>query len=342
MNKIGYIQSLKVFSAFCVVILHIISVCILFDSADMADSTHFASTVIKVCNRFTVPVFVMITGFLLLQPSKEVSIKKLPGKYVWRIVVILLTVGTAYTWLEIVFDNGAFSLSQFPLALQNVIIGKIWAHMWYLYMLIGLYLVLPLLKAFTRYAGKKEVDYLLSVLIIFTFIIPQVRQYTGLRLGIIFPIGSVYLTYMLLGYRIGTYGFHKSKNTFSCSLACAVATILLITAILCKFCVDDQWARANLQYDSLLIAILACAVFVCFKESRPLFRNRTIIDMLARNSFGIYIFHPLWINLIVKKFHIMPLAYGWGSFAIMTIVVFLLAWATTLGFRRLPYIGKYI
>jgi surface polysaccharide O-acyltransferase-like enzyme len=55
-------------------------------------------------------------------------------------------------------------------ALLSVFEGKSFAHLWYLYVLIGIYLTLPVFKAFINSASRETIEVLLLVLFVFDFI----------------------------------------------------------------------------------------------------------------------------------------------------------------------------
>ena len=64
---------------------------------------------------WAVPSFLMISGSLLLDTKKTISLKKLYGKYIRRMLIILFTFGLAFSWLEIVFDSKIFRLFSFQM-----------------------------------------------------------------------------------------------------------------------------------------------------------------------------------------------------------------------------------
>ena len=100
------------------------------------------------------------------------------------------------------------------------------------------------------------------------------------------------------------------------------------------------------QYDSPLMAFYAFAVFVRVMRLNPQFKMETLggvfLNKFSENSFGIYVFHMLWINVIYKIVKFNPIDVGVWSLIPVLIVVTLLAWGTTIVFRRIPYIGQYI
>lgn len=109
---------------------------------------------------WAVPSFLMMSGSLLLDTRKYISLKKLYGKYICRMVTVLLTFGFAFAWLEIIFDQESFRLFQIPKALLRVLTGDTWAHMWYIYCLIGIYVLLPMYKIIAEKASDEQIQYI--------------------------------------------------------------------------------------------------------------------------------------------------------------------------------------
>lgn len=77
-------------------------------------------------------------------------------------VTVLLTFGFAFAWLEIIFDQESFRLFQIPKALLRVLTGDTWAHMWYIYCLIGIYVLLPMYKIIAEKASDEQIQYINS------------------------------------------------------------------------------------------------------------------------------------------------------------------------------------
>ena len=66
------------------------------------------------------------------------------------------------------------------------------------------------------------------------------------------------------------------------------------------------------------------------------------IKHLADNSFGIYIFHMLWVNILYKVVKFNPLEYGVWVIVPMMLLILVASDITTLVYKRIPYIGKFI
>lgn len=343
MEKERQIESLRAFCTIAVVLLHVSGVCVSSYSEGMSPTMQHALACCNIWTRFAVPIFIMITGYLLLRPEKAVDFKKAICKYVWRMVVVLLTVGFAYAWMEIAFTEETIRIQQIPKAYYDVLTGNIWDHMWYLYMLIGLYLVIPILKPFINQSSTRAVDILLIILGLFCIVLPTIANYTDFRIGVRYPMQSSCLFYLILGYRMGVLKNEKSTTVTAALLSLVVIMTTLICVFVSSHSTDTGWQRKHLTLDSPIIVLLCIGIFLLFKRLHKDGRNTSQVNRLwfgiAKCSFGIYIFHPFWMNLIHKFLHFNPMEWGICSVFVMIVTVIVLSWGTTWLFRKIPFIG---
>ncbi len=144
-TRIIYLEILRIIAIVAVLVNHIPLVALhLYDGSAGDNGRFFINCIVHIVH-FAVPIFVMITGALLLDTKRPISYRKALN-YALRMIVILGTVGVMFAWMEIFFDERHFNLLQIPYAIINTLQGKTWTHLWYLYMLVGLYLLLPMLK----------------------------------------------------------------------------------------------------------------------------------------------------------------------------------------------------
>ena len=102
--------------------------------------------VVDALSRWSVPVFVMLTGFFMINPQKEISIKSIFSKNILRIFAALSFWSLFYAY--------ALNKEILPLGSQE-------GHFWYLGMVIGLYLSLPILRIIAK--DRKILEYFLIV-----------------------------------------------------------------------------------------------------------------------------------------------------------------------------------
>ena len=144
MNRNSGIVFLRLLATIGVIGDHVPLCAISQTNADVSPSEQFIYKTMAMANHWPVPVFMMITGFLLLQ-KKNLDYKTI-WKYFKRIGIVLLLFGFVFSFMEVYFNSHAISLDGLCQAFVNVLEGHTWEHMWYLYVLLGIYLILPLLK----------------------------------------------------------------------------------------------------------------------------------------------------------------------------------------------------
>lgn len=345
--KIVFLEYLRVVCAIAVVLDHIAiaAIHIFADEATVFEKCVYNG--IQHWSHFAVPVFLMISGFLLLNPNKPIDYKKSIGKYAKRMIVVLLVIGTAFAYMELFFKNRSFALYDIGEAIYNVLIGKTWDHMWYLYVLIGIYLVLPVLKSIFQSLSNHIIDTFLLILFIFSSILPTIKAMTGFSFGIQIPIASIYLFYFLIGRRLAT--LDKTKVTdIGSSYVCLIC--LMLFPILFSWLENAKglYILASLSgYASPFIVALSLAIFVFAKNRNHILTNiynrgRYLLKHISDNSFGIYIFHMLWVNILYKIIKFNPLDYNIIVLIPITILILIISDITTVLYRKIPVIGKYI
>ena len=287
-----------------------------------------------VLTRWAVPIFFMVSGSLLLDPGRTMGERKLIH-YVLRLVGVLVLVNL------VLVGKSAPKLgdgNQAVAWLKAVVYGKGWYHLWYLYALLGLYLLTPVLRTWVKEAGACRQAMMLGVLFAFTFVVPTLNSLFGMQLR-----NLVWLNYCVFYYLLGWF-LRSYVELNRWWLVAGLAGVAL--------CGLGQWFRlaeagspalANAYVgpynnpDSCFLALYVAMLFLLAKRylNRPL---PAVLCSLAACSFGIYCFHPLVQQLLLAPGSQMP---GWAPsrslFVVLMFVVGLLgAWGLTALVRRVP------
>lgn len=345
--KIVYLEFLRVICAVVVLLDHICiaGIHVWEDKASTFDKFFYNG--VQHWSHFAVPVFLMISGYLLLDSRREIGYKKAITKYAWRMVAVLLTVGTVFAWMEIFFSTKSFAPSGLLAALWNTVQGDTWKHLWYLYTLVGLYLVLPVIKPIFDRLSTKELDIFLVLLFIFGSVMPTITLFTGFKLGVTMPICSIYLFYFMMGRRIGIMEKERIGQTVSVAIFGLLSVFLFACAYLEYYRNMVDFEKCTV-YSSPIVVLTGIVLFHVAKTMEVKLSEKyrgggkTCIQHLADNSFGIYIFHMLWVNIIYKVVKFNPLEYGVWAIVPMMLLVLVASDITTLVYKRIPYIGKFI
>lgn len=324
-NKLDYIVFLRILATIAVVINHTFLVSLGTMTAASLCDTVFVQTIVHIVH-FAVPLFVMITGALLLDSNRVITFEKAIKKYAWRMIVVIITIGWLFAFMECYFKTRSINLDVIIDSFMCVLTGNSWEHMWYLYMLIGLYLVIPFIKASLKVLTTKSIDCFILILFLFTSIIPMIEQFADVSFGIRFPIPSVYILYLLLGWRIPKLVDNIRGNRIKKIIMPLIIGISLILGICPYFeyyynVESLKWIDAyNCPIEVIEgILIFAWVYLNIEKLSSKLYRSKVSL-LIDRNSFGIYLFHMLWINVLYKVVHLNPLNSNWMLFLVAIFI----------------------
>ena len=193
------ISLLRIFATFAVILLHTCST--LVDNPErftMTETQSLVMTCIRDSMRWCVPVFFMITGILLLNKNKTITPEMCVKKYAFRMVLALLVFGIPFAMMQNFMETKQFSLKMIGDSVLAVINDTGWKHLWYVYTLIGIYLMLPVIKKFTDNANDEELKHAAFWLFVFNFIAPFVDSLAGTSIGISLPV-TYPVFYLLAG-----------------------------------------------------------------------------------------------------------------------------------------------
>lgn len=297
---------IRVTATLAVVMLHTcyMSVSLYGSSLSTAGMT-VAMTVVHSCMAF-VPLFVMVTGALLLAPDKELTIEKLLKRYVLRIVAALIVFSIIYKAFDIVMSRGqeAFGIEALKDLGLELITGTGWSHMWYLYMLLALYLLMPAFRCIARAASDGTIIYLVIVGFIWLCVIPLSRKVTGVVTAVYIDIATVYPVYLFLGYAI-------ERRIISLRWCSPLLVIIGIGGI--AFASVMQYVFGNGLFESFCgysspFTFAASAGLFGLLIEKDSFEDRLkkAVDFIDPATFGIYLIHIIILRGILRYAGVNP------------------------------------
>jgi surface polysaccharide O-acyltransferase-like enzyme len=256
----------------------------------------------------------------------------------------IIIFGIPYSFMEIIFDqNMSFKISQIGLAILNMVQGKSWNHMWYLYMIAGLYLCMPIIKVFVVNVSKRVIKYILIVLFIFTSVIPSLESILPYKFGINIPINSVYVFYLILGYYIH-YNNVALKNRILFTLVILYLLYVGLMPLNENFYIlsgEGSGAIILNVYNSPIVVMVTFAVFCIFRQHIK--APRKIINFIVPLCFGIYLIHPLFINLLYKFIKLSPEKYPLIIVLVLvSVITLVLSFSFSYFARKLEILRNYV
>jgi len=240
------------------------------------------------------PLFVMLSGALIL--SKDITFRNL-YKRIKRFVIVFVIWSLFYYLTEYEYDG---LLNIIELLLE----GKY--HMWYLYMIIGLYILSPVFRKVTE--NRKLELYTILVIVMFSCLMPNLLNIFGLfdlSIGGLsyaldnIQIGkiSIYFAYYLIGHYITAYNIKNKKTIFLCAIICLLISIIGTQILSNKFNISTNVLNGD---KTVLTMIISIGIFVLVYSYKKDYKKTNIITKLSQLTFGVYLIHPFCIDILLK------------------------------------------
>ena len=324
-EQITFIVLLRILAAFAVIVIHTRSMT--FYETNIYNFVH-------ACMLWSVPVFFMITGYIFIGVKKISDFSSIKNNVI-KFVVVLFTLGFFYAICQRFFETRNFTVMLFINSFCDVLKGNLFDHMWYIYAIIGIYLILPMLSLFVN-SNKKNLYILLVLTAVLGIIIPDICKMLNISTSFKLPIGN-YAFYVLAGATIKEISVDKLKVLRNISLLIIPLYILIYAYNI--FVYDVFYA----SYTSILVASLSVSVFIICAYSFRNLNTNIIINSISECTWGIYLLHPFFIHVIVKLFKFTITPYNQLIFyPLSCIFIFLISYVATLILKNIPIIKRFI
>ena len=304
-ERILWVDWLKFLAIVGVIGIHTSSV--MLNSELIFTSGWYQGVIVASTFRFAIVLFIMISGYLLLRKQQPIEvvpkrIKRIILPFIfWLIIYAIIKIvvkgdlGPGWTF----FDLIGFILKGFidPMGIS--------VQFWYVYMLIGLYLLSPMLSRWIENAPIKEVEYTLIIWAILSLVeffggkfllMNYLRFFTG-------AIG-----YFILGYYLTVKDSSLLENkSFGLILFVTGSLFTIIGTVGLSLLTNDQSLFFIKLGDITPGACLqGIGLFVMIKNtdlSRLKPQINEFVTKISKHSYGIYLINVLVINLL-NKLHI--------------------------------------
>ncbi len=285
-----YIDYLRVFSIFMVMLLH----CICDYYANIANAGKTLWYIIGYANelsRVGVPLFFMISGYLLL--NKDITdIKAFYKKRFLKIGIPFILYDIFYYIYMNCSHGNNISVSGFFKELINC--GSTY-HLWFVYSILFIYLLMPFLQMIVKNCDTKKLMLLFVIAIFQTSIRPLINTLANGSFYVFMADDGLtgYIGYVLLGFILGTCDL--KKNTKNIIYALSAAT-LIIAPLYSMFTVLSTGNFLFMSGYSLNHYVEAAGIFIWCKEY--LHKESKIITKLSALSFTAYLIHVFFLEVL--------------------------------------------
>ncbi|QIK64452.1 acyltransferase [Leucobacter viscericola] len=342
-SRVQYFDLLRVVAIIAVVMLHV-SITewheLTPDNPRWDDLAVFGSML-----RYCVPVFLMISGALFLNPERDVTWNSLFRKSIPRLLLLYAFWSLLYAVLVVYGPGGSRDPAEF---VTRFVTGHF--HLWFLLALAGLYLVVPILRLIAR--DRRVAWYFVALAIPFAFVFPLLTRIPVAGELLAEVLGTIklelvlgYSAYFLLGYLLSTCRLSRraviwlSIAGLAGLVATAVGTVLVSHA-------QEESDELFYRYLTINVAAVAVAVFVLARAWGERFtltgRSLGVVMFLGANSLGVYLIHPFFQWLYKQLGFETDTGPVWLTVPVLTVLVMVPSLLVTVLIRRIPRVGKYL
>ena len=251
-------------------------------------------------SRASVPIFLMVSGALMLDPNKELSLKRLWTRNLPRLILALFFWAFAYQLYRLVFLSGGVTVDGLVRAVKDTLLFHHEFHLYYLHIMLVVYAVLPMTRLITAHADKRTVEYLLALWALAGIVYPTFKGFWPFTL--LYGIPTQYalnMTWASIGY--GLLGWYLRTYARRWQVWAGVAVVGL--AMVYGGTVLPSLAAGTLNTAALegmspgvaLLGAGVCGAAFAGLRGRPPFRWASL---LSRASFCVYLVHVFFLYIL--------------------------------------------
>jgi surface polysaccharide O-acyltransferase-like enzyme len=321
--------------------------------------------------RVGVPLFVMLTGVLLLTPRLKPESMRSFFKKRW------VRVGIPFIFWAVIYFLWDFLVNHQTISADNIIQGLLtgpYFQFWYIYMLLGLYLLTPLLRVVMAHADRSVLRFSLLLWFIGSAMLPVLALLTPYHLDANVLLIPTYVGYYLLGaYLINFETLHIKRSYLAALMAVGVALTAIFTYVLAAgpggatmFYFQDYSSGTMMLTSAALFLLLLtypAAPKVC-KEPLPDVGNgmsslhkpvaaggvdsfgKKLLHLISENTLAIFFFHLIVIESLQKGF--LGFAVNGNTInsivgvPLMVVLTLFICLAVIVPLKRVPYLKQLI
>lgn len=333
-----YFDILRIIAAFAVVMIHVSA--IEWKAAEVTSSAWMAANCFDSLARFAVPVFVMISGALLLGGRQTTG--QIYKRLVLRVVIAFAFWSAAYAVYHYV------KWGDPERALRELLEGHY--HLWYIPMLIGLYALTPLLRKLAE--SQSLTRYFLWLAFVLGFVLPQLADTVTLFSkewghSVSELVGDIHLSvgyvfYYVLGYVLSRVEISKRMERYVYLLGGIGLTFTVVgTAMASVYAGVPQ----HLFYEKFSVNVLlySVALFIlarCHFRLDLSDRAQTALRRLSKCSFGVYLVHAMILEYVQEQMGTLLTPWLW--IPLLTLAVFTVSYLISGILNLIPGLRKYI
>lgn len=261
--------------------------------------------------RTCVPLFMVVSAFLLVPMKSGMTMTQFYRRRFWRILPPMIVFMLLYTFLPLLWGGMTLEQSVADLKLLPFNFPSMAGHLWFMYPLISLYLIIPVVSPWLEKATARE-ELVFIGIFAFSTLMPWIHRFVYEEVwGECFWNGfhalwyvSGYLGYLVLAHYIHYHlDWSRSKRMKVGALSFLAGAAFTAWSFWYKGVPGElvstpmlEWAWEFCTPNVLLATFGAFLLFTCIEQKKA----PKIITDISRMSYGIYLMHMFFLSVIAR------------------------------------------
>jgi surface polysaccharide O-acyltransferase-like enzyme len=350
MPRSAALDVLRIVAIFGVVAIHVFGG-IVVNPELRTSPTWWAGTVVQLASIWVVPGFVMVSGALLLGARAH---QDGPGHFYRK---RLLRLGPAFiAWqLFYVFVVRIWMSGQ-QLSLGGIFQlfadGKTYTHLYFLWLIVGLYAIAPILASFLNQGGQRRAFIFAGSVLLLTFLVYGIAGLSALH-GSPRPIVLGALTQWVpyVGYFLAGWALRSRILNTKQAVIVALVTVLAFGEIIVQHVISPHaallQALAPVGYLGPVVALATIGVFLVvqsvFARIRLSHRSSQAITLMSAATFGTFLIHFFFLILAEQLIPglVGAISSSFWAAALVWACIVALSFAVSMTALKIPYLRHF-
>ena len=351
-RDLAFASYLRVAAMSAVVLIHSCSA-IVGNQALRFSGTWWVATALDLGSSWAVPVFIMVSGALLLAPRPGEGARAFYARRLQRIAIPLVVAHVGYLLVRWLIQGEQLTVAGI---VRDLLHGTIYVHLYFFWIILGLYLITPLLRPALAGRPREELVVIGGACIGWMWAVwagAQILGIAGVRTVIwqpaVLTLFIPYIGYFIMGFALRDLVLRGGALLGAIGLFGAAEAL-----VVWQYAVGAQNSVlavvAGGGYQGLPVAVSAITIFVIGRSlihptspaaAPPL---QGAMRHLGELSLGVFIVHLLFVRI---AWNTPPFAYGLVKQSVpltvaLWFIVTLVSFATCAAIARIPILRKTI
>ncbi|PKF63381.1 hypothetical protein CW745_00565 [Psychromonas sp. psych-6C06] len=334
--SIFYIDFLRFIAAIAVIAIHVLGP-FRFLYGEIPESDWLAAMGINSVTRWAVPVFMMISGALLLSTERPFNCEHYLAKRLSKVAIPFIGWTIIYA-LVTGFVAGGWSVQETMQVIEKSPNDPAWYHLWFFYDFIPLYFVIPFLIPILSKLSDELVKLLIVVCAVM-FLMKWLKVESFLLQNLV-----LYTGYLILGW----YLFNRdNRPQLKLWLFAGISMLLLNFFGSWEIAIETgKYSSFFMGYKTLNTMVIGAMLFVLAQAYADKISGklRAFISIVSKYSLGIYLLHPLLlipVRELDNGFYSF-FASNWIAIPTITIAVLFISLLCTMLLVKIPVIKRLV